>query len=266
MNTALLFPDCTTIPALLKREIRSAFVNRYLQVFSLIALGGGIAATLFGETGEAAAFFILQVTMYFVSLLALLAGVSSARTESEEWPILFSQPTPRAAFLFGKFAALWAMFAGLAAALFLPALIDGAPPAILLRLYGKSVLLAALFTSLGLWSGFRGHDRVQGLVTALGLWLVLLFGTDLLALLAARWPLIHQFPDFWVAALMLNPLDAFRIEALFAAEQIPVEAAGKTSLTQWWIGHAGLWFLLLAICWTSGLIALAMRRVKNIEL
>jgi hypothetical protein len=37
---------------------------------------------------------------------------------------------------------------------------------------------------------------------------------------------------------MLNPLDSFRIEALFALEQIPAEAANKTPLASWWIAHA----------------------------
>ena len=43
---------------------------------------------------------------------------------------------------------------------------------------------------------------------------------------------------------MLNPLDAFRIEALFAMQQIPAEAANKTPLAAWWTAHAGLWFSL----------------------
>ena len=59
-------------------------------------------------------------------------------------------------------------------------------------------------------------------------WLFLLFGLDLVALLAARFEFIQTIPDLWVSLLMLNPLDAFRIQALFALEQIPAEAANKT--------------------------------------
>jgi hypothetical protein len=57
-------------------------------------------------------------------------------------------------------------------------------------------------------------------------------------------------PDFFLPGdgldlarrAMVNPLDAFRIQALFAMEQIPAEAANKTPLAAWWISHANLWF------------------------
>lgn len=64
---------------------------------------------------------------------------------------------------------------------------------------------------------------------------------------------------------MLNPLDSFRIEALFALEQIPAEAANKTPLAGWWIAHAGLWFSLIATFWSAALVALAGLRLSRWE-
>ena len=64
---------------------------------------------------------------------------------------------------------------------------------------------------------------------------------------------------------MLNPLDAYRIQALFSMEQIPAEAAGKTPLAHWWLAHAGLWFALLCAAWTSSVMTFAGRRLEQWE-
>jgi hypothetical protein len=64
---------------------------------------------------------------------------------------------------------------------------------------------------------------------------------------------------------MLNPLDSFRIEALFALEQIPAEAANKTPLASWWITHAALWFSVIAAFWSTTLVAFAGLRLNRWE-
>ena len=66
--------------------------------------------------------------------------------------------------------------------------------------------------------------------------------------------------------LMVNPLDAFRIQALFAMEQIPAEAANKTPLAAWWLTHASLWFALLAVFWSAALLLLTTLRLERTEI
>ncbi len=92
--------------ALWAREFRAAQINRYLQVFCALALSGRATAVLFSEDAQATGFFLLQIALYFVSLFALLAGVSSALAEREEWPLLFAQPLARGAFVIRKFCDL----------------------------------------------------------------------------------------------------------------------------------------------------------------
>lgn len=266
MNAASLWLESGTWRAVLLRELRGALVNRYFQVFSVLALGAGLAAVTLSEAAEAAAFFLLQIALYFVSLFALLVGVSSARAENEEWPLLFAQPVPRGACVAAKFAALWGIFAALLALLLVPALVSGESARPLAQLYLNTLGLAAIFGSLGLCAGIIGHDRVQALVLGVSAWLGLLFGVDLIALLAAQWAPLQKMPDLWVAVLMANPLDAFRIQALFAMEQIPAEAANKTPLAAWWLSHAGLWFAIIAATWSLGLLFLATRRLERVEI
>ncbi|MBA2586611.1 MAG: ABC transporter permease subunit [Chthoniobacterales bacterium] len=251
--------------ALLGREFRAALINRYFQVFCALSLLGGVTASLFSEDANAAGFLVLQIALYFVSLFALLAGVSSAQGEREEWQLLFTQPVPRTAYVIGKFLALFSIFGAVLLLLFLPALISGSAPRSLALLYLQTLLLAAAFLSLGLAAGFLAHDRAQAIIIGVSAWLVLLVGVDLIALFAARWPVFQNWPDVWVAVLMLNPLDSFRIEALFALQQIPAEAANKTPLANWWIEHAAAWFALISIFWSAALITIAGWRLNRWE-
>jgi hypothetical protein len=132
-------------------------------------------------------------------------------------------------------------------------------------LYSQTLLLVGTFLALGLAAGVVTRDRPQALIAGVTAWLLLLFALDLIALFAARLWFMQTFPDIWVALLMLNPLDSFRIEALFSLEQIPAEAASKTALATWWIEHARLWFSLISTCWSTGLLLLAGVRLHRWE-
>jgi ABC-2 type transport system permease protein/Cu-processing system permease protein len=257
--------ETASLRALLGRELRAALINRYFQVFCGLSLLGGIAALLFSEDANAAGFLVLQIALYFVTLFALLAGVSSAQGEREEWPMLLTQPVPRSAYVIGKFAALLTIFGSVLSLLFVPAMLGGSSSLVLGRMFSETLLLAAAFLALGLTAGFVAHDRAQALILGVSAWLFLLIGLDLVALFGARWPLLQAVPDLWVAALMLNPLDAFRIDMLFALQQIPAEAANKTPLAGWWIAHAGSWFACLALAWCAALMTFASIRLNRWE-
>src|SRR5438034_2274462 len=264
-HTFLSVVNLNSLRALFVREFRAALINRYFQVFCALGLMGGIAAAIFSEDVNATAVFYVQISIYFVSLFALLAGVGSAQAEREEWQLLFTQPLPRAACVVGKFCALLLMFGGVLLLMFLPGLLAGSPIRALAALYFETLLLAATFLACGLTAGYFAHDRAQGLIAGVSAWLLLLFGLDLVALFAARWSAIQNVPGLWVALLMFNPLDSFRINALFVLQQIPAEAANKTPLASWWIGHASVWFVVIAVVWSLMLLMLAGLRLKNWE-
>ena len=266
MNSVSSTPKLHALKAILLREFRAAFINRYLQIFAAIAVATGIGSTFFVEDANAVPFLIMQVGLYLVSLLALLSGVTSAQAEQSEWPILFAQPVHRRTFVLAKFIAYLAIFAGVLMLLFIPA--AGASPSrlnLIAALYLQTLFLAAVFLALGLTAGFFANDRAHALIVAVSSWLILLFAIDLVALFAARWSAIQNIPDFWISLLMFNPLDAFRVQALFALEQIPAEAANKTPLASWWISHAGIWFTAIACSWAVALAGLTTWRLNRWE-
>ena len=264
-HTFRSFVNLSSLHALFAREFRAALINRYFQVFSALGLIGGIAAAVFSEDANAAAVFDFQLALYFVSLFALLAGVGSAQAEREEWQLLFTQPLPRSAYVIGKFCALLSIFAGVLLLMFVPGLFAGSAVRTLGVLYFQTLLLAGAFLACGLAAGYLAHDRAQALIIGVSVWLLLLLGLDLVALFAARWSTIQNLPDLWVALLMLNPLDSFRINALFALQQIPAEAANKTPLAGWWIAHASVWFIAIAAMWSAMLVTLAGLRLNRWE-
>ena len=265
MNAFHQIRSTHSLRALFAREFLAAVINRYFQVFCGLALAGGTAAALLAEDANAVAVFDFQLALYFVSLFALLAGIGSAQAERAEWQLLFTQPIPRSAYVLGKFSSLLAIFGAVLLLLCLPALFSEASARIMATLYGHTFLLAAAFLAFGLAAGYFAHDRAHALVLGVSLWLALLVGVDLVGLFGARWPLIQKFPDLWVSLLMLNPLDSFRIETLFALEQVPAEAANKTALASWWIAHSGLWFMLISIAWTVLLLGWTARRIERWE-
>jgi ABC-2 type transport system permease protein/Cu-processing system permease protein len=264
-HTFPLFVKLASLRALFAREFRAALINRYFQVFCALGLIGGIAAAVFGEDANATAVFDFQLALYLVSLFALLAGVGSAQAEREEWQLLFTQPLPRPAYVIGKFCALVSIFGGVLLLMFVPGLFAGSAVRVLAGLYFETLLLAGAFLACGLAAGYLAHDRAQALIIGVSAWLLLLLGLDLIALFAARWSAIQNLPDLWVALLMLNPLDAFRTNALFALQQIPAEAANKTPLAGWWITHASAWFIWIAVMWSVILVVLAGLRLKRWE-
>lgn len=265
MDYALSLFESNAVRAVLLREFRAALINRYFQVFAAISFLGGLAAAFFSEDPNAVAFFVVQMGLYLVSLFALLAGLSSAQSERSEWQLMFAQPVPRASYPMAKFLAYLSIFAAVLLLLFTPAAVASAQLQTMTILYLKTWLLAGAFLSLGLAIGFFANDRAQALMIGVSGWLFLLVGLDLIGLVAARFEFMQKIPDLWVAFLMLNPLDAFRIDALFALEQIPAEAASNTALASWWIAQAGIWFGLIATVWSIVAVALAGFHLNRIE-
>lgn len=238
--------------AFLRRELHAALLNRVIVAFSVVALLAGLAPLFVEVTGDpsaTAAYILLQASLYLIPLVSLIVATGSAQSEAEEQPFLMCQPVRRGSRVLGKFLALWLVIALAALLLFAPAALAGAVPGALLFLWLHALGAGGIFAALGLAVGFSTADRVKAHMIALAVWLVLLAGSDLLALALAQTETMQRLPDLWLALLMLNPLDALRIGSLLSLERIPFDAASAPALGQWWLGNLGLWFTLLSAGW-----------------
>ncbi len=253
MNTISLPSYGTVAGAALRREWLSHRLNRFLYAHLALVLAAGLLPLLTPDEGLArgAPWWLLHAVLYAVSLSSILLGLSSAQAETEEFVWLVGQPAGIGPWLAGKVFGLVALAGASALLLGMPtALLGGNSPELVLVTCGAAGV-ASLCALAGLTVGFWIRDSVRGLIAAIGLWFLLLFGTDLLLLGNAGAAWVQGSPDAWVAALMLNPLDAYRVMVLFAVERAAFSGLQAGRLTDWWIGHAALWLALSTLVWAA---------------
>jgi len=245
-----------TIDAAVRRELAEQRLNRFLHVHLLLCAVTGLLPLFTPDAADRSApAWVLQAVLYCLSLSSVLLGLSAAHGDDEEFPLLFTQPVARTTWLTGKSLAL--------AALLAPASVLTIAPAALMS--GVTLPLIAVGTSaagvcltlalLGLAVGFWVRDHVRGLLLALGLWFVLLFGIDLLLLASSGSAWAQQHSDAWALPLMLNPLSALRVTLVFTIERTAPASIGAGPLVGWWLEHAGLWLAAMLATWAAILFA-----------
>lgn len=264
-----MHPDLHAIHAFFLRELRTALVNRFIHVFSTVALLAGLAPLFTGDnltSGNAAPMFLIQAILYLVPLFSLLIGAGSAQSDQEERIFLFSQPAGRCASLIGKFLALWLLIAGVASLLVAPAAFDDAPLRSLAFLWLHAVGTSGVFLGLGLASGFSTADRVKAHLAALCIWLVFLAGFDFAALAGAYFPAIQKMPSLWVTLLMANPLDSLRVSTMLSVDHVPFDTTHAPAIAQWWLSHLGISFTMVSAFWMTLSLMWSGARLEHTEI
>ena len=248
----------STIDAAIRRELAEQRLNRFLHVhLTLCAVTGLLPLFTPDAADRSAPAWVLQAVLYCLSLSSLLLGLSAAQGDADEFPVLFTQPVSRATWLTGKSLALAALLVPASVLTIVPAALTSGLTPVLLGVGAAAAGVCVSLALLGLAVGFWVRDHVRGLLLALGLWFVLLFGVDLilLALSGSAW--VQRHPDMWALPMMLNPLSALRVTMLFTIEQTAPASVGAGPLVGWWLAHAGLWLAAMVATWITGMFALS---------
>jgi Cu-processing system permease protein len=240
----------TTFEAALRRELAEHRLNRFLHVHVTLCVGVSLLPLFTPDAAaRSAPGWILQAVLFCLSLSSLLLGLSAAHGDADEFPLLFTQPVSRGAWLAGKATAIAGMLLPASWLLVVPTtLVSGLSPTLALvaaAAGGVCVVLALLGLAIGFWV----RDHVRGLLLALGLWFALLFGLDLLLLALSGAPWVQGHADAWVLPLMVNPLSALRVTMLFGFEQAAPAGIDTGTLIRWWLGHGELWLAVLLSAW-----------------
>lgn len=245
--------------AAMRREWVSHRLNRFLHAHvALVLVAGALPLLTPGDAlARGAPWWLLHAVLYAVSLSALLLGLSSAQAEAEEFTWLLGQPGGPGPWLAGKVGALAGLAGGSTLAIALPAMFAGGASSGLAVVALGAAGVAVVMATLGLVIGFWIRDAVRGLIVAITAWFALVFGTDLLLLAVAGAPWVQAHPDAWVAVLMFNPLDAYRVTVLFAVEQAAFSGLAAGSLAGWWTRHAPLWLGAVTAAWTLAFVVIA---------
>lgn len=250
---AAAVPASRAIAATFAREFLSYRINRFLFLHLGLLLTIGVLA-LFAPPEAAApgaAWWVLNGVIYVASLSALLLGLSSAQAEAEEFPLLFTQPLSTKDWVVGKCFALLAVVAPAAGLLVLPTLISSGGSPLLFGAALAAAAVSVLWSWIGLALGLWIRDSVRGLIAALALWCVLLFGVDLLLIGVGGSSWVQAQPAPWLMALMLSPLDAYRVTLLFVVERAAFSGAELHPLARWWLNHPVLWLAICLLFWCS---------------
>lgn len=253
--TSLRIPSSYVVArAAAGREFLSHRLNRFLYAHVILVSVSGLLPLFTPEEALArgAAWWLLHAVLYAVSLSALLFGLSSAQAETEEFAWLLGQPGGVAPWLAGKALTLTGLLGLASSLLVLPTALAGGGSRELMLAAGGAAGVSTVCGLAGLALGFWIRDSVRGLIAAIAVWLGFLFGTDLLLLALAGAPLSQQHPDLWVAPLMINPLDAFRVTILFSVERAAFSGLEVGRLASWWVTHASLWLALVFGVWSGG--------------
>lgn len=261
-----------TILVLAAKEVREGIRNRWVLATTLLLASLALTLALLGSapTGSVGAsrldvvtVSLASLTIFLVPLIALLVSHDAIAGEAERGTLLLllAYPVSRTAVVLGKFTGQLAILsvativgyggAALAVGWNLGAAAWGAFAAMV----AASVLLGAVFLSLGLLASTVVRQRSTAGGIAIGLWLFFGFLYDMafLGLLVSTGG--HSLPDVLIDTLLaLNPADAYRLLTLGVAGAGDLTGIGALS------GHTALTpgvLVAVLVAWTAAPLALA---------
>lgn len=251
--------------ALIGRELAVARGSRALGVFALACVGFGATAA-FGDAPEGATtvWLTLPLLLYVVPTLGLLTGVSAARGDALEEPLI----EPRVASIWLRLAVKWVVWSFLLAmvtlAWILPAGIRSGRLAAVAPLWGQSFSEVAVFVSIGIAVGRLVRDSVGAHLLAVLFGLGFTAGGGLLGWMAANSVFFQERPEWWTFGLMAHPVEALRVSLMFSLENLPFGRMEAPPIAQWWLSHSGVWYVGLAMAWSLfGLFLGGLRRPET---
>jgi len=252
------------VDAALRREIAEHRLNRFLHVHLTLCAAIGLLPLFTPDAAErSASAWVLQGVLYCLSLSALLLGLSAAHGDADEFPLLFTQPIGHGAWLTGKLAALVVILVPASALAILPVVLTTGLTTGLCAVGAAAAGVCVVMALVGLTTGLWVRDQVRGLLLALGIWFLLLFGVDLVLLALSGSVVVQGYSSAWVLPLMLNPLSALRVTMLFTLEGTAPIGVGAGRLVGWWLGHGGLWLAAMLSAWTAALFAAALAGARR---
>ncbi|MBS0196150.1 MAG: ABC transporter permease subunit [Planctomycetes bacterium] len=212
----------------LREAVRSRWFILYTVAFAVLGLGvsfvstavaGGTGLSGFGRTTAG----LINMVLLVVPLMGLTAGAGSVASDRERGMLqyLLAQPVTPGEVLFGKFLGLAvSLLACLCLGLGTCALVlswQGQPtrPGSILWLAGLSFGLAMAMLSVGMLISVLARKASVAVGTAVFVWLVLVFVTDL-GLMAGVVSLRMRIEDLFLLSLA-NPVQVFKMWSLHAA-------------------------------------------------
>ena len=174
--------------------------------------------------GDARALLSLaSVVLYVVPLVALVFGTVYLYNAREFTELLLAQPVHRRALFLGLYGGLTgplcaAIVAGIGTPFALRGGAAAGQPAMLASLMGAAVALTLVFTAIAFCIALACADRLRGLGTAIGVWMVGAIVYDGLVMAAVAAFDGHPLERPMLALTLANPIDLARVTLLLQSD------------------------------------------------
>jgi Cu-processing system permease protein len=207
-----------TVAKVLKYQARDAVRSRWLIAYALFFMLITDGLLRFSGDAMKTQLSLVSVVLFLVPLVSVVFGTVYLYNAREFIELLLAQPVNRRQMYGGLYLGLTlplalAFILGLGAPFVLHG-IDGSSGATLVALLVSGVVLTCVFSALATLIAVRCADRLRGLGTAIGVWMLLTVVYDgfvlfVLAVFSNR-PLEHVT----LGLMMANPIDIARVALL----------------------------------------------------
>jgi Cu-processing system permease protein len=251
---------------------RQRWIRIFAAAFALLSVGVAWSIGAAREAGGAEGFArttvaLVPLVLVLVPLAALLLGVSGHAGDPGSEAFLFTQPLTRREVLLGRWAGQFAALAGAIAAGFgaggVVLVFQTGPDGILRYLFflAATVLLGAVFLSIGAAIGSAIPSRATGLGVAAFVWFVFVLLYDAGALTLAGWAPGRSGARVLFLSVFGNPADLVRVLVLSVSGTPHVLGAAGESWVRFLGGSvgAGLLSAVALVLWVALPLAGARR-------
>lgn len=231
--------------AIARHELRNVLRSRWLLAYGLFFFVLTDALLRFGGDDGRALLSIASVVLFVVPLVGLVFGTTYLYDAREFTELLLAQPVSRTRLFLGMFVGLLLpLAAAFLAGVTLPFLWHGVGDvtqlATLAVLGASGIALTSTFVGLAFLIAIRSSDKVRGLGTAIGVWLVLSLLYDGVVLI-----LVAVFSDYpiergLIGVMLANPVDLARILMLLRFDTGALQGYTGAVFAQFFGGAAGM--------------------------
>lgn len=253
-----------TIAKVLRYQARDAVRSRWLIAYAIFFALITDGLLRFSGDPVKAQLSLVSVVLFVVPLVAIVFGTVYLYNAREFVELILAQPVSRGQTYLGLYLGLalpltLAFVCGLVFPFLLHG-IDAAAWASLLALLAAGTVLTCIFTAIATSIAVRCEDRLRGLGTAIGVWLLLTVVYDGIVLFVlavmSDYPLEHAT----LAMMMANPIDIARVGLLLRFDTSAMMGYTGAVFLKFFGGTMGMVITIAALtAWVAGPVALGKR-------
>lgn len=254
---------------LVRTQLRDAFRSRWIAWYAGLFFVLAEAVIRFSGTGAKSILTLSTASLMVIPLASLVLSTIYMYGAREFIEIMLAQPIRRSALFAGLYLGLAVpMSLAFVAAVGIPLVArwsDAAPQlGAIVTLLGTGAMLTAICTALAFCIALRSEDRLRGLGTALGVWLLLAVVYDGVVLIA-----VALFSDYPIERPLLgltlaNPIDLARVLMLLRLDVAALMGYTGAVFERFFGGSGGIALAAAALAlWLGAPLALAARQFRR---